>query len=185
MTGSEELPPVALIVPRPASLRWHPDRMELEGLARALGEAGGMRARFSDAQGRERATSSWNDLRSASGVVVLETASTRIVTSDALFCFAAAECGCGADAHVDIHEVYKRTHGGPAPARLLHEFSLGEGLRGRCKKCKKTIDRANVVTEVEEPFAHVAVFVRGMKETNLGLLAALRRASGFSWRRAH
>lgn len=169
-----------ILVPSVGSLRYLPDLMEVEALARLAGGERDVRLRFSDASGRERAGSSWRDLRVASGVVVVETPSARIVTSEALFAFAEARCPCGDDALVDIHELYKRTHGGTGPARLLRACQLGRGLRGRCRACKKPLDRASVRAPLEAPFAHVAVSVAEAD----GLPRALERATGFPWRAA-
>src|SRR5581483_10339246 len=109
-----------------------------------------------DAVGRERAGTTVRDLRSASGVVLLEARSARLVTSEALFAFADARCACGEDALVDVHELYKRSHGGAGPARILRSLHLGRGLRGRCR-CGERLEPETVVASIEAPFARVAV----------------------------
>jgi hypothetical protein len=151
--------------------------MELEAVLRELGVTASVR--FSDAQGRERRATSLREAAVANGVVLVKGSGLLLVSSDAFFAFADARCPCGADALMDIHEVYRRTHGGAAPARLLASVGLGRALRGRCA-CGERLDRSNVLSEVEAPFARFAVRVDRADDE---LLERLRRITGPRYRR--
>jgi hypothetical protein len=153
--------------------------MELEAALHALGHEGTLAVRFSDAQGRERRAKSLRELSGASGVIVVEADTATLVTSEAIFAAAPARCACGDDALAPIGEVYKRTHGGAAPARLLEARGLGRALRGRCRGCGARLDRASVRSSVEAPFAHFAAFLRGDSASRVGELA---RATGPGYR---
>ncbi len=178
-----------LLVPTPPSLGYQPDIMELESVLRALGVAG-VNVQLSDSQGRERRAASLREAVAASGVLLVEAPGLLLVSSDAFFAFAGARCSCGADALVDIHEVYRRTHGGAAPARLLASVGLGRALRGRCA-CGERLDRSSVRSEIEAPFARFAVRVEtadvqgtggGAPRKGEDLLELLRRVTGPRYR---
>ena len=178
-----------VLVPTPPSLGYQPDQRELESVLRAL-EVATANVRFSDSQGRERRAASLREAEAASGVLLVEAPGLLLVSSDAFFAFADARCSCGADALMDIHEVYRRTHGGAAPARLLASVGLGRALRGRCA-CGERLDRSSVRSEIEAPFARFAVRVetvdvRGTRDRvprkGDDLLELLRRVTGPRYR---
>jgi hypothetical protein len=122
---------------------------------------------------------SLRDAKAVSGVVIVRGERVVLVSSDAFVAFAGARCACGADALVDVHEVYRRTHGGAAPARLLAGVGLGRALRGRCP-CGERLDRSRVHADIEEPFARFAVLVDDADDR---LLKVLQRVTGPRYRR--
>jgi hypothetical protein len=160
-------------IPTEPSLEYYPDWMEVAALVHAIGDRPNI-GLASDAQGRICTLPSPEYLPAATGVVIMEWAKTTLVVSEAIFAVRDAFCPCGEPALVDIHEIYKRTHGGNAPSRLLAAQGLARTLRRRCR-CGQRLDYKNVRSAVPAPFAHVAVLGEADEE-------ALERVSGFPWR---